>query len=248
MKADGESWRTIVRRLPDGARLQVAARLEPLEDRERRLRLVVLAALVGALLATAFVTRALARLALAPLERLRGTAGEVAETADLSRRVPAGEGPEEVDALAGDLNAMLERLEETADGPRGRAGERAAVRRRRRARAAHAADEPGDEPRDRLGRRRAPRRRPPHRARRAAAGARARRGRPARAASRTWTSASWPTRWCSARARATRRSGCGWRPPRSGRSCAARPRACACCSTTSSRTPRCTGGRTARSS
>ena len=116
MKAEGESWRTIVRQLPDGAQLQVAARLEPLEDRERRLRLVVLAALVGALLATAFVTRALARLALAPLERLRGTAGEVAETADLSRRVPAGEGPEEVDALAGDLNAMLERLEETAEG------------------------------------------------------------------------------------------------------------------------------------
>ncbi len=116
VKADGESWRTIVRRLPDGAQLQVAARLEPLEDRERRLRLVVLAALIGALLATAFVTRALARLALAPLERLRRTAGDVAETADLSRRVPAGEGPEEVDALAGDLNAMLERLEETAEG------------------------------------------------------------------------------------------------------------------------------------
>lgn len=113
---EGRSWRTIVRPLPDGARLQVAARLEPLEDRERRLRLVVLAALVGALLATAFVTRALARLALAPLERLRRTAGDVAETADLSRRVPAGEGPEEVDALAGDLNAMLARLQETADG------------------------------------------------------------------------------------------------------------------------------------
>ena len=41
---EGRSWRTIVRPLPDGARLQVAARLEPLEDRERRLRLVVLAA------------------------------------------------------------------------------------------------------------------------------------------------------------------------------------------------------------
>ncbi len=116
VKVEGESWRTIVRRLPDGARLQVAAQLEPLQDRERRLRLVVLAALIGALLATAFVTRALARLALAPLERLRRTAGDVAETADLSQRVPAGEGPEEVDALAGDLNAMLERLQETADG------------------------------------------------------------------------------------------------------------------------------------
>ena len=62
------------------------------------------------------MTRALARLALAPLERLRGTAGEVAETADLSRRVAVGEGPVEVDALAGDLNAMLERLEDAAEG------------------------------------------------------------------------------------------------------------------------------------
>ena len=76
----------------------------------------MIAALIGALLATALVTRTLARLALAPLERLRRTAGDVAETADLSRRVPAGEGPEEVDALAGDLNAMLARLEETAEG------------------------------------------------------------------------------------------------------------------------------------
>ena len=76
----------------------------------------MLAALIGALLATAFVTRALARLALAPLERLRRTAGDVAETADLSQRVPAGEGPEEVDALAGDLNAMLARL--AGDGRR----------------------------------------------------------------------------------------------------------------------------------
>ena len=116
VKVEGQSWRTIVRQLPDGARLQVAAKLGPLQDRERRLRLVVIAALIGALLATALVTRTLARLALAPLERLRRTAGDVAETADLSRRVPAGEGPEEVDALAGDLNAMLARLEETAEG------------------------------------------------------------------------------------------------------------------------------------
>ena len=73
-------------------------------------------AVPGAIQAELDVTRALARLALAPLERLRRTAGDVAETADLSRRVPAGEGPEEVDALAGDLNAMLARLQETADG------------------------------------------------------------------------------------------------------------------------------------
>jgi signal transduction histidine kinase len=116
VEAGGESWRTIVQVLPAGARLQAAARLAPLEDRERRLRLVVLATLAGALLATALVTRALARLALAPLQRLRGTADEVGKTADLSRRVPAGGGPEEIDALAADMNAMLARLQQASDG------------------------------------------------------------------------------------------------------------------------------------
>ncbi len=116
VRAGGERWRTIVRALGGGERLQVAARLEPLESRQARLRLVVLAALAGALVATALATRSLARLALRPLARLRGAAGAVAETADLAVRVPEGEGPEEVDALAGDLNAMLGRLQEAAQG------------------------------------------------------------------------------------------------------------------------------------
>jgi signal transduction histidine kinase len=116
VSAAGEDWRTVVRPLPGGGLLQAAARLEPLQERQARLRLVVLAALIGALLATALVTRSFARLALRPIERLRETAGEVAETADLSVRVPAGDGPEEVDALAGDMNAMLERLAATAAG------------------------------------------------------------------------------------------------------------------------------------
>ena len=78
----------------------------------------MLAVLGAALIVTALVTRSLARLALAPLERLRSTAGEVAATADLDKRVPLGDGPEEVDALAGDLNAMLARLGDAAEGQR----------------------------------------------------------------------------------------------------------------------------------
>ena len=113
-----EDWRTITRSLPGGSTLQVAATLEPLQDDARRLQLVVLAALAGALLLTALLTRTLTRIALGPLERLRGTAGEVAATADLDKRVPVGEGPEEIDALAGDLNAMLARLGVAADGQR----------------------------------------------------------------------------------------------------------------------------------
>jgi len=112
----GQDWRTVVRNLQGGARLQVAARMASLEARANRLRLVVIASLFGALLATALITRGLVAVALGPLERLRSTAGEVATTADLRVRVPSGGGPEEVDALAGDLNAMLGRLEESAQG------------------------------------------------------------------------------------------------------------------------------------
>ena len=82
VEAGGEDWRTITRSLPGGRTLQVAARLEPLQDDARRLQLIVLAALAGALLLTALLTRTLTRIALGPLERLRGTAEEVASTAD----------------------------------------------------------------------------------------------------------------------------------------------------------------------
>lgn len=49
--------------------------------------------------------------ALRPLAALRVTAERVASTRDLATRLPHGDGPEEVDALAGSLNAMLERLQ-----------------------------------------------------------------------------------------------------------------------------------------
>ena len=114
VKVDGNDWRTLTQQLPDASRLQVAARLTTIQDRAQRLRIVVVAALLGALLATALLTRSLARLALEPLRGLAGTAAQVAATADLSVRVPTGDGPEEVDELADDLNAMLNRLQRSA--------------------------------------------------------------------------------------------------------------------------------------
>ncbi len=114
VSAGGNDWRTLVRPLRDGDRLQVAAQLSGIQDRAARLRIVVLAALLGALLATALLTRLLARLALGPLRRLAQTADQVAQTADLSVRVPSGDGPEEIDELAGDINAMLSRLQQSA--------------------------------------------------------------------------------------------------------------------------------------
>lgn len=114
VEAGGERWRTTARTLDNGARLQVAARLEPLEARTARLRRIVIAALLVSLAATALATRAVVRLVLRPLGELRGAAARVASTADLGVRVPRHEGPEEVDALAGDFNAMLARLERAA--------------------------------------------------------------------------------------------------------------------------------------
>ncbi len=90
--------------------------MAPLQARASRLRLLVLASLFGALLATALLTRGLVQVALGPLERLRGTAGEVASDRRPQHARAVGSGPEEVDALAGDLNAMLARLQESADG------------------------------------------------------------------------------------------------------------------------------------
>ena len=139
VSAGGEDWRTLVTELRDGDRLQVAARLSGIQDSAKRLRIVVLAALLGALLATALVTRSLARLALGPLRRLATTADQVAATADLAVRVPVGEGPEEIDELAADINAMLSRLQRSA-------GERAALCRRRRTRAAQPAHQPARQP------------------------------------------------------------------------------------------------------
>lgn len=69
---------------------------------------------LGVLVLVGATGLALGGLALRPLERLRGTAERVASTRDLATRLPRGEGPEEVDALAGSLNAMLERLERSA--------------------------------------------------------------------------------------------------------------------------------------
>lgn len=106
----GEDWRTVTRRLPGAAVLQVAARLEPLQASSRRLRRIVVFVALAALAGTALAAGALASAAVAPLGRLRDAAGRVAETADLNVRVPDDEGPEEVRDLAGDLNAMLARL------------------------------------------------------------------------------------------------------------------------------------------
>ena len=74
--------------------------------RRRLLLSALLAAAVAGPLGWVLVGKALD-----PLRRLRESAAGVAETSELARRLPSGEGPEEVDSLARTLNSMLERLQ-----------------------------------------------------------------------------------------------------------------------------------------
>jgi two-component system, OmpR family, sensor histidine kinase PrrB len=73
------------------------------------LRLALVSLAVLALVAA--VGLRLGGVALRPLAALRAAAGRVASTRDLATRLPQGEGPEEVDALAASLNGMLARLQ-----------------------------------------------------------------------------------------------------------------------------------------
>ncbi len=111
VEAAGERWRVETIALGDRARLEVAAPLRPIERRAARLRQLVGGTLLAALAAAGLLARWLARVALRPLADLRGTAAYVRDTGDLGARVSRDGAPEEVAALAGDLDAMLTRLE-----------------------------------------------------------------------------------------------------------------------------------------
>ena len=96
------------------ARLEVTARLEPVErrlsDLDRRLLGGGAAALVLAALGVWFATDLLLR----PLRRLRAATAGIAGTEDLDRRVRGDDGPAELRSLAASFNEMLARLGRSA--------------------------------------------------------------------------------------------------------------------------------------
>jgi two-component system, OmpR family, sensor histidine kinase PrrB len=105
------SWRSVVVRGPGGLLVEIAAR-ERISARAASLRDIVIwtsaAGLVIALLATLLVTR----LALRPLELLRRRTAQIAGAEDLGVRVREPGQPTEVASLAGELDGMLERLQD----------------------------------------------------------------------------------------------------------------------------------------
>jgi two-component system, OmpR family, sensor histidine kinase PrrB len=116
VRIDGRDYRTVAqRRGPFGGRIvQVAADLSSEQSRIGELRdRVIVISLLGAVLAALLVSW-LVGFALRPLRRLREAVAGVSTTSDLSRRLPQGDAPSEIDELAASVNAMLGRLEGSA--------------------------------------------------------------------------------------------------------------------------------------
>ncbi|HEY1359238.1 MAG TPA: HAMP domain-containing sensor histidine kinase [Thermoleophilaceae bacterium] len=109
----GQSWRVYTAPGPPGfdVAVQIAASLEPIESRARSRRRATVLLGLAALALSGGLGWAFGGIALRPLARLRGAAAGVGSDEDLSARVPRGDGPEEIDALADSLNEMLARLE-----------------------------------------------------------------------------------------------------------------------------------------
>jgi signal transduction histidine kinase len=139
--AHGQHYRADITSVPvEGlgglARFEVTSPLAPLERKHARLNRRLAGFGVAALLLGGFGAWLGATLLLAPLRRLRTATSRIAGTEDLDQRVPSDDGPGELRSLAASFNDMLAPL-----GRRSRtcARRHAALHRRRRPRAAHAA-------------------------------------------------------------------------------------------------------------
>jgi signal transduction histidine kinase len=85
------------------------------DQRSGLVAVVVIAALLTAV-AGAVATRVVSGRALRPLRDLAATAGDIARTGDVGRRLPTPGGRDEVAALALEFNAMMDRLESSQAG------------------------------------------------------------------------------------------------------------------------------------
>jgi two-component system sensor histidine kinase PrrB len=113
-RAGEATYRTLTRRTPGGSLLETGASLAPLEGRVARLRTLVIALSLAGLALTAGLAWWVAGLAVRPLRSLGAAVARVSSTRDLSTRLAAREGVEEIDAVAESVNAMLARLERSA--------------------------------------------------------------------------------------------------------------------------------------
>jgi two-component system sensor histidine kinase MprB len=111
-EVDGEHVRMLTVPLHGGGAVQLARSLEEVDAVLVDLRLILGGVLVMGIAFALVLGRFVARTALAPVERLTEASEHVAATRDLSRRIDAGSGDDELARLAGSFNTMLDALQE----------------------------------------------------------------------------------------------------------------------------------------
>jgi two-component system sensor histidine kinase MprB len=110
-RIDGEPVRVFTRAMGERAAIQVARPVGEVDDALRRLAYVLGAVSLGGVGLAAALALVVARAALKPVARLSAAAEDVARTRDLTRRMDAAGGNDEVGRLAGSFNTMLGALE-----------------------------------------------------------------------------------------------------------------------------------------
>ena len=108
--AAGTHLRVLTLPLGEVGAIQLARTLESEDSALARLRLVLLALLLGGTAAAAALARLFSRPVMAPITELTETAEHIESTGDLDRRVGAG-GDDEVGRMAGAFDQMLDRLQ-----------------------------------------------------------------------------------------------------------------------------------------
>jgi signal transduction histidine kinase len=112
VSAAGKVWRLMVVRAPIGVTVEVGALAQSISARAARLRTIVIWTGVVGLLLVLVGTAITSRLAVRPLRELARKAGRVKGTDDLEVKLRVPGQPQEVAALAEELDLMLGRLEE----------------------------------------------------------------------------------------------------------------------------------------
>jgi two-component system sensor histidine kinase MprB len=115
---NGTHLRVFVTEGPVGDKLVVARPLTEVDSSLKRLRIILLAVSLGGIALAGGLGLLVARGAIAPMRRLTAEAEHVAETQDLSRRMPSGEQDDEIDRLGAAFNTMLAALERSREAQR----------------------------------------------------------------------------------------------------------------------------------
>ena len=118
VEVKGSHLRVLTTNGPAGDKLVLARSLDEVDSSLKRLRIVLLLVGLGGVGLAGGLGLLVARGAIAPVRRLTGEAEHIAETQDLSRRMPAGNDPahpDEIDRLGAAFNTMLAALERSRE-------------------------------------------------------------------------------------------------------------------------------------